>query len=974
MQRNGKLFKKGMISLLSIAIAFSAFSIGFSSWALTGDKEDANLTFIGDAAKIEGVTFKDLSIGPDKVTYDSKKDDNEGRVQYKEGKSKGESLSFVATGIVSKCEYVGSVDFSLKIKNSTQKATYDDLVRKGYVREPNFQSLSIYDETTSGTIDETTVGYYWTTNIINDIRNFKVVDTFLWGAKFNYKNPGEFFDSNDISLTDNKKGNDYSYSEICDILDNLYELNDIQYTIVATAKPKKYDITYDLDGGLSGPNDSKDILFTEKYTIPTAKPSKVGYDFVGYSNKKDGTVLYNVGQTFNIKDMASGSSKEIILYAIWAAKSIKITYSDGNGKTYVDNATYDKEYTFKTPSEIGFDLTGDVSWIIGNKTYSPGETLIINETNITNSSSGSVSLTGKVIEKVKVTYQYPEGNYEDKTFSVIKGEDYTILRYGELDWTISDGYVFIGWSFNGNTYSGGQIISNISTDMTFKLEYIGKEVKVVFNSNGGLIDGKDQYITSDYYGSSLSTFPESNKVIKDNATFIGWNTSTDENGKSVDSSTILNDELINGLSTMEKPTINLYAIFVDDITIILDFDSNQLSLSSGAKKQTLKYVETFTLPTMTSRYGYSFSGWYYNSKYDGNPISSSNIAFSELINYKNEKDGIVYLYAKANKKIEYTVNISIEGSGTITIQNNSNNNSSQEFPKSGSAEYYDSTKLTITAKAGEDYSIKTFTVTGSDATKNGDSYVINNLKEEGVTVKLVTESSCILPTTKVMLSDGTYKLAGELTTKDNVLSFNHETGKFESTMIAGNDHINSKVEEHIVLYLRFSNNDEIGVVYNHGFFSVNENKYVYLSFENYQNYIGQEFKSITFKNGEYIFENVELISGTVKKEYTSICSPITYKNLDIVTESMLSIAGGFDGMFNYFDYDENLKFDIERMNNDIALYGLYKYDDFKDKIPYEVFDGFNFKYLKVSIGKGLLTEELLDYYIKRYVPIFEEQN
>lgn len=963
MQKNGKLFKKGIISLLSIAIGFSAFSIGFSSWALSGDEQEANLSFIADAVKIDSVSFEKLNISPNKVTYDAKQNDNEGRVQYKVSATNGESLKFIATGTLNKCEYVGKVDFSLLIEDSKQKAIYDNLVKKGYVQEPNFKSLSIYDSATS-IINENYIGYYWTTNTIDGVRNFKVIDTFLWGAKFNYKNPGEFFDSNDLSLTDNKIGNDYSYTEICDILDDLYQLNDIKYTIVATAKPKKYNVIYDLDGGEFGPDNSNDILFTEKYAIPTKKPTKTGYEFVGYSNEKDGTVKYNLGQTFNISDMAIGSSSDIVLYAIWAAKIINITYNDGSGNTYVDTIHYGDEYTFKTPSECGFNLSGDVSWTIGNKTYTPGETIVINNNSVEGSSNGSVTFIGKVVEKVQITYQYSEGGYESKTFTIIKGENYKVLSFGELGWKINDGYIFAGWSGNGSTYNGGETINNVINDIVFKLTYVGKEITVTFNSNGGSINGKDTYVTKVNYGSTLNSFPT---AIKANATFIKWNLSSDGKGLSIDNATIFNNTLNANLST--SSSIVIYANYIDDIKLILNYDSDKLLIENNATSL-LQYDQTFKLPSVTSKYGFSFDSWYFDSGYT-NKISQTSLTFSELSKYV--LNGKVNLYAKAKEAIKFSVSIDIsgKGKGTVTIENKTNG-SIDTVSSSDTIDYFQSSALTISAKADDNSSISKFTINNVDY-KDKQPYTTDSLSAS-LSIVAEFDDGCILPTTNVLLSDGTYKYAGDLRSNDKVLSFNHETGKFESSRIIINDHIDSLATERNILYLKFSNDDEIGIAYNHGFFSVEDNKYVYLSIANYLDYIGKEFISVNYNCGYCKFEKVKLVGGTVKKEFTKVCSPATYKNLDIVTESILSIAGGIDGMFNYFEYDENLKFDEELMKIDINTYGLFTYEDFENKISYDIYEAFNAKYLKVSIGKGLLTDDLLNYYIKRYAAIIKEQN
>ena len=45
------------------------------------------------------------------------------------------------------------------------------------------------------------------------------------------------------------------------------------------------------------------------------------------------------------------------------------------------------------------------------------------------------------------------------------------------------------------------------------------------------------------------------------------------------------------------------------------------------------------------------------------------------------------------------------------------------------------------------------------------------------------------------------------------------------------------------------------------------------------------------------------------------------------------------------------------MKQDIETYGLYTYEDFKDYVTEYEFNALNMKYLKVSVGKGYLTEE-----------------
>lgn len=86
---------------------------------------------------------------------------------------------------------------------------------------------------------------------------------------------------------------------------------------------------------------------------------------------------------------------------------------------------------------------------------------------------------------------------------------------------------------------------------------------------------------------------------------------------------------------------------------------------------------------------------------------------------------------------------------------------------------------------------------------------------------------------------------------------------------------------------------------------------------------------------------------------------------------LLSIPGDGDGFINYFEVDaEIMQYDLESMEFDIDTYGLFTYDEFLELVPVseEIFNAFNGQYLKVSIGKGLITieriKELLSIYGK----------
>ena len=135
---------------------------------------------------------------------------------------------------------------------------------------------------------------------------------------------------------------------------------------------------------------------------------------------------------------------------------------------------------------------------------------------------------------------------------------------------------------------------------------------------------------------------------------------------------------------------------------------------------------------------------------------------------------------------------------------------------------------------------------------------------------------------------------------------------------------------------------------------------------NYDKYIGHYF----VKEDNTC---VKLNSVYITTETTGVYSIFTYYSINCFAEGILSItpANGWDGLFEYFTIGDNMKYDEKEMENDINTYGLYTYDEWKDYMSFEQFNGINVKYLKVAVGKGLITENDIKemiYLINLYAP------
>ena len=218
------------------------------------------------------------------------------------------------------------------------------------------------------------------------------------------------------------------------------------------------------------------------------------------------------------------------------------------------------------------------------------------------------------------------------------------------------------------------------------------------------------------------------------------------------------------------------------------------------------------------------------------------------------------------------------------------------------------------------------------------------------------EPSCVAEGTLITLANGTRKKVEDLTLDDKLLIFNHEIGQYDVADI--NFIENDGRKWYDIINLKFSNGVVSRVIYEHGYFDLNLNKYVYIREDTYENYIGHKFYS---EEGV-----VTLVDAFMTTERTGCYSLVTSYHLNYFTDGVLSMPGGISGLFNIFEYDEDLKFNQEDMKLAIEEFGLFEYEDFADYVSKEEFDSYPTKYLKISMGRGLMTWEDIEYLIARY--------
>ena len=231
---------------------------------------------------------------------------------------------------------------------------------------------------------------------------------------------------------------------------------------------------------------------------------------------------------------------------------------------------------------------------------------------------------------------------------------------------------------------------------------------------------------------------------------------------------------------------------------------------------------------------------------------------------------------------------------------------------------------------------------------------------------------CVAEGTLITLANGEQVPVEQLTGDETLLVWNLFTGTFDTAPILCIDRDSLGTYEVINLY--FSDDTQVKVISEHGFWDFDLNKYVYLD-ANAAEYIGHWFnKQTANENGEFSWASVQLTDVIIQEEYTAAYSPVTYSHLCYYVNGMLSMPGGIDGLFNIFDVDsQTMTYNSKAMAEDIEQYGLFTYEEFAEilPVPEEIFEAVNGQYLKVAIGKGLIDLDTIARYINQYSRLFD---
>ena len=524
----------------------------------------------------------------------------------------------------------------------------------------------------------------------------------------------------------------------------------------------------------------------------------------------------------------------------------------------------------------------------------------------------------KVPEEATTYYAHWDPNNYTVTFNATGGLTTTTSKtvtyastYGDLPPPTRTGYTFIGW-FTAST--GGNKIESTTTveitaNQTLYAQWSINYYTITFSAGSGTFPSGTQTEYEFAYGANVDiTYPTG--LTKEGYTIDGWDISIPE--------------------TMPAENIQIEAQWkANQYTITFNPNGGECSKAS----ETGSIEQSITLPTPT-RTNYTFNGWY-TAATGGEKVGVAGATYVPTAD--------ITLYAQWTRIIY-----------TVTYNANSGSVSPTSIPVNAGE------STTLPTPTRSNYTFNGWYTASSGGTKVGDAGASYTPTGNITLYAQWSYSGCLAAGTLITMADGTTKKIEELKVGDIVITFNHNTGKLSQQRVLRQYHINQETISTNVINLVFNDSSIVRIVESHGFFNMTLNKYVFISENNYQEFIGHQFYKLdeqTLTGKCTMLERVYITYETIR-----IFSPVTeqdtnlFANMFLTMPSMPMLSTDLEGLVNMFEFDPvTLAYDQEKMIADIEKYGLYTYEEFAQYMDEDEFNASPIPYLKVSVGKGLMT-------------------
>ena len=394
-------------------------------------------------------------------------------------------------------------------------------------------------------------------------------------------------------------------------------------TLYAKWTPVAYEIEYVLYGGINHTNNPHTYTVEDKFEL--FAPSKTGHTFIGWFTDAEFTSVV-------VTEIQAGTSGKIQLYAHYSINEYTIRF-ESNGGTRVAPITqnYATSVTApEAPSKNGYTFAGWYS----NATLTSKYTF-------STMPAENITLYAKwTLETYNITYNLNGGTNNSKNPAT-----YTITSAKiTLEAPTKNGYSFAGWYTDaGCTTAITEIASGSYGVVEVFAKWTPTEYTITYIAADGTINNN---ITKYTIETDLTTLLGAS--LKGHV-FGGWYT---DDSYITAVTTIAGGEIGNK-TVYAKFTANTYNVWLDGneeakATVSFNLNGAEGTIAS----QTVTPTATLKYPTVPTRDGYIFAGWYVNATCTGAPYDFTAVVTNDAT-----------LYAKWVK---------IENAALITINGNKN--------------------------------------------------------------------------------------------------------------------------------------------------------------------------------------------------------------------------------------------------------------------------------------------------------------
>ena len=350
----------------------------------------------------------------------------------------------------------------------------------------------------------------------------------------------------------------------------------------------KYNIAFDGNKSTSGSVASlKSCKYGKSYTLNKNTFKRSGYTFKGWNTKADGSgTAYKDKES--VKNLSSKNGTTVILYAQWEPVKYSITYKLDGGNNNSKNPKYytreDKTFVLQTPTKTGYTFKG---WYSDKKCTKK-------VTQITKGSSGDKVFYAKwEAAKYTIKYNLNGGKNSSKNPTSYKITTSTI----KLQNPSRNGYTFKGWySDSSYTKQVTTIKKGSSGNKTLYAKWEAVKYSITYKLNGG----KNNAANPESYSATTATIALKNPS-REGYIFKGWYSD----------------------KKCTKKVINIKKGSSGNKTFYAKWEAQKYTIKynlNGGKNNS-KNPSNYTFATSNiklqnpSRDGYTFKGWYSDSKF-----------------------------------------------------------------------------------------------------------------------------------------------------------------------------------------------------------------------------------------------------------------------------------------------------------------------------------------------------------------------